>query len=193
MSEQNETPIVEQNNAKNEDTQVQTNENMIPQSRFNEVNAQKNKLAEKLANIEKERESERAEQLAKQGEYKTMYEEQLKKYDSLNEQANSWKANSDAWGEYKTNKRASIMERITNDDDKAIAEGLSLNKLEMFANRVTQTNTVNTPNQRPANKSKGAGEFGGYNSITEFAQKDPAGCDKYLNDNVNGYNWGKRK
>lgn len=70
MSEQNETPIVEQNNAKNEDTQVQTNENMIPQSRFNEVNAQKNQLAEKLAKIEQAQEQQRKADLEKQGSIK---------------------------------------------------------------------------------------------------------------------------
>ena len=65
------------------------------------------------------------------------------------------------------------MDKITNDDDKAIAEGLSLEKLEMFANRVTQTNTLGTPNQRPANSTKGTGEFGGYSSYQEWAEKDP--------------------
>jgi len=73
------------------------------------------------------------------------------------------------------------METITNDEDKLIAEDLSLAKLETFASRVTQTNTVSTPNNRPANSSKGTGEFGGYSSWTEFAQNDPVGADKALN------------
>ena len=73
------------------------------------------------------------------------------------------------------------METITNDDDKLIAEDLSLDKLEKFAKRVGQTNTVGTPNQRPANSTKGTGDFGGYSSWAEFAQKDPAGADKALN------------
>ena len=174
MSEQNETPIVEQNNAKNEDTQVQTNENMIPQSRFNEVNAQKNQLAEKLANIEQAQEQQRKADLEKQGEYKTLLEEQGRELEK-------YKVDSNGRNEYKTKKRASIMETITNDDDKLIAEDLSLAKLETFASRVTQTNTVSTPNNRPANSSKGTGEFGGYSSWTEFAQNDPVGADKALN------------
>ncbi len=73
------------------------------------------------------------------------------------------------------------MDTITNDDDKAIAEGLSLDKLEMFAKRVSQTNTVGTPNQRPANSSKGTGDFGGYSSWAEFAVNDPKGAEKALN------------
>ena len=34
-------------------------------------------------------------------------------------------------------------------------------------------------------------EFGGYNSMAEWAMKDPKGCDKYLTDSVKGYQWGK--
>lgn len=180
MSEQNETPIVEQDNVKNEDTQVQTNENMIPQGRFNEVNAQKNQLAEKLAKIEQAQEQQRKADLEKQGEYKTLLDEQGRELEK-------YKADSTAWNEYKTNKRASIMETITNDDDKLIAEDLSLGKLEKFANRVTQTNTVGTPNQRPANSTKGTGEFGGYGSWQEFAVKDPKGAEKAIADSTTNY------
>ena len=180
MSEQNETPIVEQNNAKNEDTQVQTNENMIPQSRFNEVNAQKNQLAEKLAKIEQAQEQQRKADLEKQGEYKTLLEEQAKELEK-------YKADSNAWNEYKTNKRASIMETITNDDDKLIAEDLSLAKLEKFASRVTQANAVSTPNQRPSNSTKGTGQYGGYGSWNEYVQKDPKGAEEAMKKLDNNY------
>ena len=70
------------------------------------------------------------------------------------------------------------MDTIVNDEDKAIAEGLSLDKLELFANRVSQTNAVGTPNQRPANSTKGTGDFGGYSSFIEWAEKDPEGYKK---------------
>ena len=85
------------------------------------------------------------------------------------------------------------METIVNDDDKEIADGMPLAKLEKFANRVSQTNTVGTPNQRPANSTKGTGEFGGYSSMEEWAMKDPKGCDEHLTNNVAGYQWGKVK
>ena len=85
------------------------------------------------------------------------------------------------------------METITNDDDKLIAEDLSLDKLEKFAKRVGQTNTVGTPNQRPANSTKGTGDFGGYSSMEEWAIKDPKGCDEHLSNHVKGYQWGKVK
>ena len=183
MSEQNENPQVETNNVKNDSTQADANDNYknVPDNRFQDVVAQKNKALEQAndykAQLDKftaEQETARQKQLEKQGEYKTLLDEANAKNEKLSAVANEYT-------EYKTNKRSSIMESITDDNDKVIAEGLSLDKLEMFAKRVTQTNTVGTPNQRPANSTKGTGEFGGYSSWAEFAMKDPKGADKALN------------
>ena len=180
MSEQNENTQVENNNVKNDSTQADTNDNYkdVPDSRFDQVVAQKNKALEQandyksqLDKFTAEQETARQKQLEKQGEYKTLLGEANAKIEKLSTVANEYT-------EYKSNKRASIMESITDDNDKLIADGLSLDKLEMFANRVTQTNTVGTPNQRPANSTKGTGDFGGYSSYSEWASKDPIGYEK---------------
>ena len=183
MSEENNQTQVENNNEKNDSTQADTNDNYknVPDSRFDQVVAQKNKALEQandyksqLDKFTAEQETARQKQLEKQGEYKTLLGEANAKIEKLSTVANEYT-------EYKTNKRATIMDTITDDNDKLIADGLSLDKLEMFANRVTQTNAVGTPNQRPANSTKGTGEFGGYSSWAEFAMKDPIGADKVLN------------
>ena len=178
MSEQIENTQVENNNVKNDSTEAETNANSIPKSRLDEVIAQRNKMGDELNDVRSQldkfkadQESARKQELEKQGEYKTIVDEQAKELEK-------YKTDSQAWNTYKTDKRASIMETITNDDDKAIAEGLSLNKLEMFANRVTQTNALGTPSQRPANSKKGTGQFGGYSSYAEWAEKDPEGYQK---------------
>lgn len=180
MSEQIENTQVETNNVKNDSTQAETNVNTIPKSRLDEVIAQRNKIGDELNDVRSQldkfkadQEAARKKELEKQGEYKTLLDEQAK-------DLAKFQADSEAWNKYKTNKRANIMESITNDDDKLIAEGLSLDKLEVFAKRVTQTNTVGTPNQRPANSNKGTGDFGGYSSWAEFAINDPQGADKAL-------------
>jgi len=182
MTQQNEnTPIVDDNNAKNDDTKVESNVkegNMVPQSRVNELTAKFHKVNNELEELRKSQEEERAKQLEKQGEYQTMYEEQVQKNKAQAKETDGYKADSDAWNTYKTNKRASLMETITNDEDRSIAEDLSLAKLEKFANRVTQTNTVGTPNQRPANSTKGTGEYGGYSSYQEWALRDPKGYEQ---------------
>ena len=182
MTEQNTNqPIADDNSVSNDSTKAETNDQQgIPKARLDEVVAQRHKVTEerdnllaKLDKIQADQESARKKELEKQGEYKTLLEEQGKELDK-------YKSDSNAWNDYKTNKRASIMETITNDDDKLIAEDLSLGKLEKFASRVTQTNNVGTPNQRPANSAKGVGEFGGYNSWVEYAQKDPLGAERAI-------------
>ena len=187
MTEQNTNqPIADDNSVSNDSTKAETNESQgIPKARLDEVVAQKHKANErgdsykaKFEELQAKQETARKKELEKQGEYKTLLEEQGKELEK-------YKADSTAWNDYKTNKRASIMETITNDDDKLIAEDLSLAKLEKFANRVTQTNTVGTPNQRPANSTKGTGDFGGYSSYQEWATKDPEGYKK-ANDTLGG-------
>ena len=137
MSEENKTTQTEAtqvNPPSTEASQNNVSEGNIPQSRFNEVNTQKN--------------------------------------------------------EYKTNKRNSLMESLTEDTDKSIAESLPLDKLELYVGKITKRNNLPTNNSRASNNQP-TGDFGGYNSIEEFASKDPAGADKYLTENVKGYTWGK--
>ena len=180
MTEQNEnTPIADNNSVSNDSTKAETNDQQgIPKARLDEVVAQKHKAVDeansykaKLEELESRQETARKKDLEKQGEYKTLLDEANAKNEKLS-------AVAEEYNTYKTNKRASIMETITNDEDKSIAEDLSLAKLEKFANRVTQTNTLGTPNQRPANSTKGTGEFGGYSSYIEWAEKDPSGYEK---------------
>ena len=188
MTEQNTNqPIADDNSVSNDSTKAEqtspktvANDNNIPQHRLDEVVAQRNSYRDKLNEVTAQQESDRKKELEKQGEYKTLLDEQAKELEK-------YKADSNALNEYKTNKRASIMETITNDDDKLIAEDLSLAKLEKFASRVTQTNAVGTPNQRPANSTKGTGEYGGYSSWVEYAQKDPKGAEKAMKNLDNNY------
>ena len=181
MTEQNETtPIADNNSVTNDSTKADTNEQGIPKARLDEVVAQRHKATERgdsykaqFEELQAKQENARKKDLEKQGEYKTLLDEANAKVEKLSVVA-------DEYTTYKTNKRASLMETITNDEDKSIAEDLSLAKLEKFANRVTQTNTVGTPNQRPATSTKGTGEFGGYSSWREFATKDPKGAEEAL-------------
>ena len=183
MTEQNiNQPIADDNSVSNDSTKAETNESQgIPKARLDEVVAQRHKATERgdsykaqFEELQAKQETARKKDLEKQGEYKTLLDEANAKIEKLSGVAEEYTT-------YKTNKRASLMETITNDEDKSIAEDLSLAKLEKFANRVTQTNTVGTPNQRPANSTKGTGEFGGYSSWREFATKDPKGAEKALN------------
>jgi len=184
MTEQNpNTPIADNNSETNDSTKAETNDPQgIPKARLDEVVAQKHKATErgdsyksKFEDLQAKQEADRKKKLEEDGEIKTLLDEANAKNEKLSVIAEEYNT-------YKTNKRASIMETITNDEDRSIAEDLSLDKLEKFANRVGQTNNLGTPNQRPANSTKGTGEFGGYKSWEEFAVKDPKGAEKAISD-----------
>ena len=162
----------------------------IPKTRFDEVNnkykdmtTQNQELQAQLDKIKADQEATRQKQLEKQGEYKTLLDEANLKLE---------KAQTDvkAWSEYKTSKRNTLMEQLTDDSDKSIAEGLSLEKLELYVGKVNKGNSLPTNNARAKSQAP-QGNFGGYDSIQEFAANDPKGAEKYLAENVAGYKWGK--
>ena len=91
MSEQIENTQVESNNVKNDSTQAETNVNNIPKSRFDEVIAQRNKINDELSDVRSQlnkfkadEESTRKKELEKQGEYKTLLDEQAKELAKYN-------------------------------------------------------------------------------------------------------------
>ena len=184
MSEENQAQsTVETNNETNDNTKVATNDtNNIPQSRVSEIVAQKNKYKDGMESLQKKvdamelsQDESRKKALEKQGEYKTLLDEANTTIEGLSK-------DSIQWTEYKANKRATIMEGLSDDKDKAIAEGLSLDKLELYAERIGSGSALPTSNARPTNDKRGAGEFGGYSSWQEFAIKDPAAAEKALNN-----------
>ena len=164
----------------------------IPKNRFDEVNTQKNEyksqvseLQAQLDKVNANQEAARQKELEKQGEYKTLLSEANAKLEKA-------QADVKAWSDYKTNKRTTLMEQITDDSDKAIAESLPLEKLELYVSKVNKRNTLPTNNSRATSQQK-VGDFGGYDSIEDYAMHDPVGADKYLAENVDGYKWGDRK
>ena len=189
MSEENQAQsTVETNNETNDNTKVATNDpSNIPESRFSEVVAQKNKYKDGMESLQKQIDSmnskqdeSRKKELEKQGEYKTLLDEANTKIEGLSKDSNQWK-------EYKANKRATIMEGMSDDKDKAIAEGLSLDKLELYAERIGSGSALPTSNARPTNDKTGTGEFGGFSSWEEFAVKDPKGAEKAIADSTSQF------
>ena len=75
------------------------------------------------------------------------------------------------------------MGQLTDDTDKSIADGLSLDKLEQYVNKVVNVSAPTTPNAR-ATTGK-AGDMGGYSSYAEWAEKDPKGYQE-ANNTVKG-------
>ena len=181
------TTHTEANQVKQPSTEASQNNvsDGIPKARFDEVNnkykdmaTQNQQLQAQLDKIKADQEATRQKQLEKQGEYKTLLDEANLKLEKA-------QADVKAWSDYRTNKRNTLMEQLTDDSDKSIADGLSLDKLELYVNKVTKVNTLPTNTSRAGNTPQG--EFNGYSSIQEFAMKDPQGAEKYLEQNTEGY------
>jgi len=157
----------------------------VPYDRFAEVNSAKNnaldsvgKLQAQLDAINKvQKEKEQAE-LVEQGKAKEALGIVSKERDDYKKQAEQWTA-------YQTSKRENLMEKLSDDSDKSIAEGLSLDKLELYVNKISKVNAPSTSTARATTGN--VGEFGGFDTIEEFAVKDPDGALKYLESNTKGY------
>ena len=186
MSEENKEvqSTVETDNVKNTSTEAD-NKN-VPYDRFQEVVQSKNDMAGQLGKLQAQIDKMNSDNKSKQ-EAKMVEDGKLKEaLDLVTKERDSFKTQSDQWGKYQTDKRESLISKLTDDTDKSIAEGLNdLNKLETYVNKVVN---VNAPSTSTARATSGkAGEFGGFKTVEEFAQKDPNGFQRHLQDNVKGY------
>ena len=172
---------VEPNNVTNNSTQADKN---VPYDRFQEVVQSKNEMASEIGKLQAQIDKMNADNKTKQ-EAKMVEDGKLKEaLDIVTRERDEFKASSEQWNTYQTEKRESLMSKLTTDEDKSIAEGLSdLNKLETYVNKVV---TVNAPSTSTARATTGkAGDMGGYSSYAEWAEKDPKGYQE-ANNTVKG-------
>ena len=187
MSEENKVETQtqgEQNTVTNDSTQAETKN--VPYDRFTEVNQAKNDALVREGKLQAQIDKMNADSKSKQ-EAKMVEDGKLKEaLDIVTKERDSYKTQSDQWTTYQSDKRETLMSKLTNDDDKSIAEGLSdLNKLETYVNKVVN---VNAPSTSTARATTGkAGEMGGYSSWEEFAMKDPKGAEKAIAEDTTNY------
>ena len=181
MSEENVTQTTEDTQDNNNSTQADTKN--VPYDRFAEVNQAKNDLAGQVGKLQAQ--IDKMNQTTKQQEEAKMVEDGKLK-EALNivqKERDDFKTQAEQWNTYQTNKRESLMSKLTEDDDKSIADGLSLDKLEKYVNKVV---TVSAPSTSSARATTGkAGDMGGYTSYAEWAQKDPKGYQE-ANSTIKG-------
>ena len=179
MSEENttQTEANQVNQPSTEASQNNVQDGMIPRSRLNEVNnkykdslTQNQDLQAQLDKVKADQEAARIGELEKQGEYKKLLDEANAKLEKSSVVVKEYE-------EYKSNKRNSLMESLTEDADKSIAESLPLEKLELYVNKVNKVSSLPTNTSR-ASSQKPQGDFGGYSSYAEWATKDPKGYKK---------------
>ena len=172
----------EDNSVKNPSTEA--SEKNVPFERFQEINQAKNDMAAQVGKLQAQIDKMNADNKSK-AEAKMVEDGKLKEaLDLVTKERDSFKGQAEQWNTYQADKRESLMGKLTNDDDKSIAEGLSdLNKLETYVNKVTN---VSAPSTSTARATTGkAGDMGGYSSYAEWAEKDPKGYQE-ANNTVKG-------
>ena len=185
MSEENN---VESQTNSNENTETnpstETSNKNVPYDRFQEVVQSKNEMASEIGKLQAQIDKMNADNKSK-AEAKLVEDGKLKEaLDIVTKERDEFKASSEQWNTYQTEKRESLMSKLTTDEDKSIGEGLTdLNKLETYVNKVV---TVNAPSTSTARATTGkAGDMGGYSSYAEWAEKDPKGYQE-ANNTVKG-------
>jgi hypothetical protein len=183
MSEENVTQTTEDTQDNNNSTQADTKN--VPYDRFAEVNQAKNDLAGQVGKLQAQ--IDKMNQTSKQQQENKMIEDgKLKEaLDIVSKERDTFKTQSEQWNTYQTNKRESLMGKLTDDDDKSIADGLSLEKLEKYVSKVSNVSAPSTSSARAATAQ--VGDMGGYGSYAEWAQKDPVGFTRHLEQTVPGY------
>ena len=184
MSEEKvETQATQDTEVKNHSTNAE--DKNVPYNRFAEVNQAKNDLAGQVGKLQAQ--IDKMNQTTKQQQENKMVEDGKLK-EALNivqKERDEFKTQSEQWNTYQANKRESLMGKLTDDDDKSIADGLSLDKLEKYVVKVTNVNAPSTSTARATTGS--AGDMGGYSSWQEFAMKDPKGAEAAIQGSTKGF------
>ena len=134
-------------------------------------------LESKLEQFEKDKASSRQKKMEEAGEFKTILAEKDSAIESLTKKA-------EAHDNYLNTRKTELLESFS-EDDREQFNHLSLGDIEKLSKRlnIKSSNVPNVPEGRDAKM----GKFGGYGSAQEFAQKDPVGFTKHLEDTVDGY------
>ena len=181
---------VETQTTSNENTETnpstEASQKNVPYDRFQEVVSSKNEMANQIGKLRAQ--IDKMNQTSKQQQEAKMVEDgKLKEaLDIVSKERDTFKTEADKWNTYQTDKRESLMSKLTDDTHKSIAEGLGdLNKLETYVGSVTNVNAPSTSTARATTGS--AGEMGGYSSWEEFAMKDPKGAGKAIEESTKGF------
>ena len=154
-------------------TEEKQSVDQVPYARFKELITEKNELKVQLdsmnSEIKKQSEDRKMRDMEAKGEYDKIMSDMTTKLESAETRAK-------AFDEYQATRRESLLSKLP-EDDRAIYDGLSLEKLEVHVDKVSQKpNPVNVDNSKPS-------QMGGYGSYEEWATLDPKGYKK-ANDSL---------
>ena len=176
MSEQQvEVPDVKQDTATTASEEKQP-VNQVPYARFSGLVDEKNALKVELDTFRKDAkeqaESRKLKEMESKGEYEQIMANMTTKLEAAEKKAN-------AFDEYNVKKRDSLLAELP-EEDRAIYDGLPLEKLEVHVKKVSTTpSPASVDNSKPTST-------GGYASFEESASLDPSGYKKANNPQTSG-------
>jgi len=150
--------------------------NQVPYARFSELVDEKNTLKVELDSIRKDAkeqaEARKLKEMESKGEYDKIMADMSSKLEAAQTKAN-------AFDEYQVTKRESLLSKLP-EEDRAIYDGLPLEKLEAHVEKVNTTpSPASVDNSKPT-------ETGGYASFEEWATLDPKGYERANNSQSSG-------
>ena len=148
----------------------------VPYARFKELVDEKNtfktQFEELQTSIKTQTEERKLKDLEAKGEYETILTDMKSKLATAETKAN-------AFDTYQESRRQSLLSKIP-EDDRAIYDGLSLEKLEVHVDKVNaKPSPASVDNSKPTST-------GGYASFEEWAQLDPKGYKKANDPQASG-------
>ena len=176
MSEekQGNTQQTEGNSETNPSTQADKND--VPYGRFQEVNQAKNQfksenegLKAELDKLKMAQEDARQEALKKNSEFETLYNETDTMAKKLQEQNKALQSDLNSF-------RDGLVNQVP-EERRYITDGMGIANLQKFvAEEQVTANAGKTDSSRAGTTAKG--EFGGYGSQAEWAEKDPSSYER---------------
>ena len=143
----------------------------VPYARFSELVDEKNTLKVELDSLRKEAKQQSENRKLKEMESKGEYDKIMANMTSKLEVAET---KAKAFDTYQASRRESLLSKLP-EDDRAIYDGLPLEKLEVHVSKVnTKPSPASVDNSKPSS-------MGGYSSFAEWAALDPKGYEKSNN------------
>tara|TARA_A100001201_G_scaffold9206_1_gene13754 strand:- start:1491 stop:2075 length:585 start_codon:yes stop_codon:yes gene_type:complete len=175
-------------NEKNLTVNQDDKQNMIPQARFSEHVRKTNAKMEEMSNIinsyKAKEEKDRQKQLEKEGNYNQILEEKDSLILSQEKELKKLRSFKSETDNQIAKEREELMSQLP-EDQQAIYGELSNPALKKHISMLnSNVNKVATNTQQP--KRVGNQEFGGYSNWIEYAQNDPKGAEKAIQQHQMG-------
>ena len=174
------TPQAEENSVTNPSTNAEEKKDspLHENPRFKEVIGQRNQAREEIAKYQAEEKAKEDKLLQEKGEFKTVLAKRDAHIETLT-------ADNEAYKKKELEESERLDAKIP-EDQRVFTKGMNnAVKAQYIEQLQSNVNAGKTDSSRAGTTARG--EMGGYSNTAEWAQKDPAGFTRHLEESVEGY------